>query len=69
MFNTITSVHKLEKDFQVSDIGKKYTHDGLYGRDTITIIGKKEGFGILFHSEITGKDHYMYDTATLKIKS
>jgi hypothetical protein len=59
------TVHQLSAQYTIDLIGTKYRHNGPYGTDVMTIIGKEPGFGILFHSKITNKEHYMYDHCTL----
>ena len=49
------TVHQLSVQYTQGQIGTKYRHNGPYGTDVMTIIGKEPGFGILFHSKITNK--------------
>ncbi len=52
--------------FTKSMVGKQYIHCGPYGQDIITVVSKKEYFGVVIHSKITDKHMYMYDSAILK---
>lgn len=54
------TVGELERNFSEDLIGMKFkVKNGMVGKDDeLTIISKKPGFGIMFNSKLTGKDHH-----------